>query len=75
MQQTTPAGRCALWTIFIDISETCVQAFETYVLLAQLKPVELSKFCADYMETIQEKLPPQEDKVEIHTLNQFCTCR
>lgn len=76
MQQTTPAAvKCALKPIFCDISETCVHAFEKYLLLAKLKPVEPSKFCAGYTETIQEKLPPQKDKVEIHTLNQFCTYR
>jgi len=75
MQQATPAVRCALKPIFPDISETCVHTFEKYVRLAKLKPVQPSKFCADYTETIQEQLAPQKDKAEIRTLNQFCTCR
>lgn len=58
MQRTTPADRCAPRPIFCDVSETYVHAFENYIPLPKLKPVELSKFWADYTETIQEKLPP-----------------
>lgn len=41
-------------------SQRPVFAFEKYILLAKLKPVEPPILC--YMEAIREKLPPQRTK-------------